>query len=124
MELDFNYTCGEIDDAITDVKSLAETVLTDFLYDLSNCDNEEDTQRLLRDSLGYFNDEFIHYFEKVRQLNSDMRDAADKQLTSLDNELYDCQQETLDLQNLIDDKESYIKTLEDEIYELKNTLTC
>jgi len=89
MELDFDYTCPYIDDNIGYLKDLAKNVLEDFLHDIPDCDSEEDKKNLIKDSACYFVEEFVSMFEKVRQLNSDMRSQAEKQLDSLDNELHD-----------------------------------
>src|SRR5690606_4220217 len=102
MALDFNNTCPQIDDCIEDFKHYSEQFIENFI----ECFLPSDLH--YRESIEFksyvvskteeLNSNILPLFEKLRELNSEMRDVADKQIG--------------DLEDKISEQEEYISELE------------
>ena len=85
MPLDYEYTCPKIDDAIEDSKTEIHSHIEDLLhrFDLPL----EEFNEILKDAAGCLSDVIADLIEELRTTNEKMRDAADKQIENLNDEL-------------------------------------
>lgn len=102
MALDFNNTCPEIDDVIEDFKYYSEQFIENFIEcflptDLHHRESIEFKSYVVSKT-EELNKDILPLFEKLRELNSEMRSAADKQIG--------------DLEDRISEQEEYISELE------------
>lgn len=124
MSFDFRYTCPEIDKNITymtsDLQSVIKAMLDDVLEQIEESGGiSEDTKKgIIKD----YTEDGVNIvkssFEEVRSLNEDMRDAANKQINDLidlinekDSEIEYLKQEVKELQQIVEDYEDKIDIL-------------
>ena len=84
VQLNFRFTCQEIDQCIEDVKKIIETNV-EWIFDKYNIKDYEgtDCKEISESIFGDIEDKF----EDLRKLNEDMRESAEKQLTELQRKL-------------------------------------
>ena len=91
MELDYPHTCPIIDDGISDAHNSIERAFEDFVSDLSHEAEVKFPNYIVNELIGRYTDalheEIEYIFEKVRRTNSEMRDAANGQLSQLEEEI-------------------------------------
>jgi len=123
MELDYEWTCYIIDEAISDADAAIENMFTDVL---DNCDPELSEEQ--KQSLMEYLDSTVasEFFEKCRSSNENMRSAANDQLTSLNEEKSQAEEGANDeciragtLESTVSELESKIEELESEIENLQ-----
>lgn len=105
MALDFKNTCPEINEYISDFKLRSEEFVTGLVerflpYDMLNTYDPK-YKEFIRYQAKEISDAANEYFEKLRELNSEMRDVADNQIGKLEDEL--------------SEREEYISELEKQI---------
>lgn len=87
MGFDYSHTCPQIDRAISQAKSSLESQIDDLLSDacplLSRAGREEEAKR----RADGFYDAIEDAFETVRSTNEDMRKEAERQISSLEDEI-------------------------------------
>lgn len=96
MSLDFRHTCPEIDDCIETYKADNKELISIFvgqflpsnLIDTSNWRYKDFISDLTCD----FENIVLPLFEKIRSLNSEMRDQADKQIEELEEKISELQE--------------------------------
>src|SRR5690554_1415155 len=102
MALDFNNTCPQIDDCIEDYKYNAESFVINLIEHFIPADLQDSNhwrfKSFVDDKLKELNSYILPLFEKLRELNSEMRDVADNQIG--------------DLEDKISEQEEYISELE------------
>lgn len=102
MSLDFNNTCPQIDDCIEDFKYHSEKFIISLMEHFIPTDLQDSDhwrfKSFVEDRLKEHNSDILPLFEKLRELNSDMRSVADKQIG--------------DLEDRISEQEEYISELE------------
>lgn len=103
MSFEYPYTCPVIDGGLTGVKSDLKHFFESFLEEAcpllpSGCnysialDKAEEVMAIIEP-----------FFEKVRSTNTDMRDAADDQISDLESEVESLESEIEDLKAEIDE---------------------
>lgn len=102
MALDFKNTCPEIDDVIEDFKYHSERFIISLMEHFIPTDLQDSNhwrfKGFVEDKLKEHSSDILPLFEKLRELNSEMRDVADKQIG--------------DLEDRISEQEEYISELE------------
>ena len=98
MELNFPHTCSAIDDGISNARNLIESTFGDFVSDLCHEAKIEYNTYLILSRLterytDVLQDKIACIFEKVKRTNIDMRDAANRQLSQLEEEIEDLKKE-------------------------------
>ena len=105
MALDFNNTCPQIDDCIEDFKHYSEQFIISLIEHFIPTDMQDSNhwkfKSFVEDRLKEHNSDVLPLFEKLRELNSEMRDVADKQID--------------DLEVKIIEQEEYISELEKQL---------
>lgn len=105
MSLDFNNTCPQIDDCIEDFKHYSEQFIISLMEHFIPTDLQDSNhwkfKSFVEDRLKEHNSDILPLFEKLRELNSEMRDVADKQIG--------------DLEYKISEQEEYISELEKQL---------
>ena len=105
MSLDFNNTCPQIDDCIEDFKHYSEQFIISLIEHFIPTDMQDSNhwkfKSFVEDRLKEHNSDVLPLFEKLRELNSEMRDVADKQID--------------DLEVKIIEQEEYISELEKQL---------
>ena len=105
MSLDFNNTCPQIDDCIEDFKHYSEQFIISLIEHFIPTDMQDSNhwrfKNFVEDRLKEHNSDILPLFEKLRELNSEMRDVADKQIG--------------DLEDKISEQEEYISELEKQL---------
>lgn len=113
MELNFGYTCGDIDSQIDSAKSFIIDFAVDLLQDYGL---KVDPQQVENDCQ-FVVSQVSDCFEVLRRINEDMRSAANNQLSEIseqyEDELYRRQNAESDLRYL----ESEIQNLQTQLYE-------
>ena len=84
---DFAHTCPKIDKAIDSCKDTLESYLTDYIKDLSPMIPDAEVERIANEWGKQMYDAISDCFESVRQTNEEMRDEANRQIASLEDEL-------------------------------------
>jgi len=92
-EFEFRWTCPEIDKGLEDTKSGIEGELYDIICELTDGMTEHEADEWVRDRLTNFMEHISDTFEGVRSSNSEMREAADKQIEALGYEIENLQEE-------------------------------
>lgn len=107
MALDFNNTCPQIDDCIEDFKYHSEKFIISLMEHFIPSDMQDSNhwrfKSFVEDRLKEHSNDILPLFEKLRELNSEMRDVADKQIGNLEDK--------------ISEQEEYISELEKANYE-------
>lgn len=115
-ELDFPYTCSAIDSAIDDVEQDVNTLVEEFIDEyldlISKPYSSNELENFKKAQTNNFMQSFKGPMEDIRTTNSDMRDAANNQLTDLQEE-HDA---------VVKDFEDEIESLEMNISTLENRL--
>ena len=105
MALDFNNTCPQIDDCIEDFKHYSEQFIISLIEHFIPTDMQDSNhwkfKSFVEDRLKEHNSDILPLFEKLRDINSEMRDVADKQIG--------------DLEDKISEQEEYISELEKQL---------
>ena len=105
MALDFNNTCPQIDDCIEDFKHYSEQFIISLIEHFIPTDMQDSNhwrfKSFVEDRLKEHNSDILPLFEKLRDINSEMRDVADKQID--------------DLEVKIIEQEEYISELEKQL---------
>lgn len=111
MSLDYPYTCPQIDRVISGIEEEIEEwfeYITEYV--------KEDDRDNIPNWVKRVSDDVVAHVEDIRKINSDMRDAADKQIKTL-------QEEIEDLEDDLENKGSTIEALEDRIDRLEETIS-
>lgn len=120
MALDFNNTCPQIDDCIEDFKYHSERFIISLMEHFIPTDLQDSNhwrfKSFVEDKLKEHSNDILPLFEKLRELNSEMRSVADEQIGDLENEVEDKKE-------LIKDLETELEKMEDINYELKEKIT-
>lgn len=115
MSLDFKNTCPDIDEAIADLLSMTEDNIDEILDECCPILQGEQRKEFLKSHLANIKENIQHQFDIVRDLNSDMRGQAEKQLD-------DIQVEVDALEETVSEKDSAIQELENDISDLEKQL--
>lgn len=119
MGLDYNWTCGKIDDNIKSFKEILD-IETDTLLDEVCPLFEGDVKKdFITNWVNSVYQEVEGIFEDLRDCNSDLRGAADKQIDDLEEEKQDLINDNETKQDQIDDLETKVEELETEKYVLQ-----
>lgn len=105
MALSFKNTCPEIDDVIEDFKYHSERFIISLMEHFIPTDLQDSNhwrfKSFVEDKLKEHSNDILPLFEKLRDLNSEMREVADKQIG--------------DLEDKISEQEEYISELEKQL---------
>ncbi len=96
MSFEYPYTCDKIDKEIDNAKEIIQIHLDKILCDACPLLLKEQHDNLIKEWTEELYDELEDCFETVRKSNGDMRDEAEKQLTTLETEIVDLKQELED----------------------------
>ena len=84
---DYPDTCPKIDSAIREAKEHMESVIEDVLYDACGLLPDKTRRELAADYAKELYRRIEDAFEEVRTTNTDIRDAAEQQISDLKDEL-------------------------------------
>lgn len=105
MALNFKNTCPEIDDCIEDFKYHSERFIISLMEHFIPTDLQDSNhwrfKSFVEDKLKEHSNDILPLFEKLRELNSEMRDVADNQIGNLEDK--------------ISEQEEYISELEKQL---------
>jgi peptidoglycan hydrolase CwlO-like protein len=125
MGLNFGHTCPTIDGGIGEVKDIIEDFLDDVICENNpafyRANNGDDKNHLIKSLAQNLFNEIEYIFENVRETNSDMREAADHQITELGYEIGDLNEEIVQLKEDKEDLEIKIGELKNELEFMKRT---
>ena len=99
---DFAHTCPKIDKAIDSCKDRLESYLTDYIKELSPMIPDAEVERIAKDWSKEMYDDISDCFESVRQTKEEMREEANRQIASLEDELSDAKDEIKSLESQLD----------------------
>jgi gas vesicle protein len=84
---DFAHTCPKIDKAIDSCKDRLESYLTDYINEMCPMIPDTKVSKIAKEWSTQMYDDISDCFESVRQTNEEMRDEANRQIESLEDEL-------------------------------------
>lgn len=87
MPLDFGNTCGDIDNQIEQAQQLLCDHVYNIIKDSSPMIPEAEVEKLAKDYATDIYSDLESIFEAVRELNTDMRKAADEQIDNLQDQI-------------------------------------
>jgi len=126
---DYWYTCPILDKEITSIQETLEANINGLISDISPYIPEDALAKLAEQYAGDFYMDIESYIESVRSANSDIRNAAEKQIeehqTEINNLEYDLNTKTYEcneLEKTVAQLEDEVDALEDYIKELKQTI--
>jgi gas vesicle protein len=99
---DFPHTCPKIDKAIDSCKDSIESYLIDYISELSPMIPDEEVERIAKEWSKQMYDNISDCFESVRQTNEEMREEANRQISSLEDELESTKDEIKNLERQLD----------------------
>lgn len=119
MGLDFNYTCGDIDNNISDFKSEIEDTLDQVLD--AACPLLEGQPRIdfIKEWVDHTYKNCEPIFEDLRKTNEDMRQQAELQLSELETEKDEAEEIVGERDDRINDLEYDLGVLEDRCRDLE-----
>lgn len=110
LDFRYHYTCPDIDKNIRNFESSLESLLSDLFSDI--CPpifvNSDEACKIKKDYLKYIADEASMYFENVRTVNSDIRDAAEKVVKEGNDRIEELEYTIKELESKIDDLEDQL----------------
>ena len=117
MELDFPYTCPEIDDEMDGFREESADIIREIIKRVAPKLDEDDRNEVINDFSERLYKVYEPRFEEVRSTNHQMRDAADSQLTHLSNDLDGARYER-------DEAQSELERMRYRVQELDEQLSC
>ena len=126
---DYWYTCPIIDKEIVKIQESLESGINGLIADISPYIPEDVLVKLAEQYAADFYSDISNYIEAVRDANSDIRNAAEKQIeeqqTEIENLQYDLDSKIKEwdqLEKTVGELEDEIDSLEEYTRELKQTL--
>lgn len=120
MSLYFNNTCPQINECIEDFKHYSEQFIISLMEHFIPTDLQDSNhwkfKSFVEDRLKEHNSDILPLFEKLRELNSEMRSTADIQIGDLEKQLEE-------KEDLIKDLETELDKMQDINYELQERIT-
>lgn len=99
---DFAHTCPRIDKAIDTCKDRLESYLTDYINEMCPMIPDEKAAEIAKYWSKQMYDDISDCFESVRETNEEMREEANRQIASLEDELSDAKDEIESLVRQLD----------------------
>ena len=101
---DFAHTCPKIDKAIDSCKDTIESYLTDYISEICPMMPDESVSKIAEEWSKQIYDAISDCFESVRRTNEEMRGEANRQISSLEDELENAKDEIKNLKNQLEKK--------------------
>lgn len=99
-EFDYSQTCPDIDKAIAAAKHDLVSGIYQVIEDVSPLIPPDEIEKLAKQYADKIYSDIGDAFETVRETNSDMRDAANKQISDLLDEIENLKYEISNTQNI------------------------
>lgn len=112
MGFDYNYTCPIIDKNIKDAKKIIQEYLNDLISDLSPLIPAGTREELTTSYTENLYSDLEDCFEKVRESNSDMRKAAERQIEDLEDKIENLNTQVCNLLHDVSSLETRLNNLE------------
>ncbi len=126
---DYWYTCPIIDKEILSIQETLEANINGLIAEICPYMPEEVLVKLSEQYATDFYSDIERHIEAVRSANSDIRNAAEKQVeeqqTDIENLQYDLdnkEREVSDLENRVNELEDEVESLQQDVSELKQTI--
>lgn len=119
MGFDYGYTCTIIDKDIDSIKSVLDNYLTDVIDEVSPKFEGDVRQDFINTYVDNIYQEISDHIESIRSSNSDIRDAAEKQIESIEERMQEMEEEKQELEERIDSLESDLSDANNLIDELQ-----
>lgn len=87
MPLDFKNTCNDIDENANSLRAHVDERITELIEEICPKIDSEEKERIVNEKTTEIMEEFDNRFEKVRDLNKEMRYVADEQINELETEI-------------------------------------
>lgn len=105
MGLDYPYTCPDINAMIDSSKRDIESSLSEALEGSIEDMLPIEYKAVLEGEVAYLHGLITDYFETLRNINSDMRDTADRQIEELENRVEELECDLDDMRDQIRDRD-------------------
>jgi len=98
MPFKYPHTCPDIDRQISEAKSVLKDYFRDLISDICPVLGAKELDEIVEKYTKYTYEDLEDIFEKVRSTNEDMREEANRQIESLEDDVSDLQEKIYELE--------------------------
>lgn len=118
----YKYTCSDIDNEIERFTDNIQIFLDEYTEEILKADAEDISSIKADTKENFYAENAEDFFEAVRKTNSDMRDSAEEQLSTLTEEKEEVEEHIEELEDSICSMDSREDSLLAEIEDLKDEI--
>ena len=122
MGFDYSWTCPDIDREIGNAKDCIQEFIVDLLEEACPLLSKKDKEEYATDYTNVLYERLESCFETVRETNVNIREAAEEQISDLEDDMANIEAEIKEKEDEIIHLQDEISSLEDEITQMESEM--